>query len=398
MNDLASETESHKQGRRLRMGIIATEFPPMVGGMEQHAFGLANALAEIDEICVFTHVRNAEAVKLCNFPIKPVLEGNIYADVKSLMSESVDLWLTLNAGYSVLANHLSSPVFAYCHGNDFLNPWIGLAWLDDIILKRINRTPYLWRFTPLIANKLNYQRLFSGLSKSRAVFVNSHFTQKTLLKKFPQLKQPITVSNPGVNDHFFENFSQSNLNSQLSSNKTLRLLTIARLATSAPKKNVDNIIRAIAILEKEIPINWQVAGDGNRREELEALARSYGIDHCSCFLGNIPNSEIPKLLDEAELFVLPSVESFGIVYAEAAARGVPSLMSRMGGATDAVENGQTGIIIDGASPENIADAIRHFWENRDQFNSDDIRTFADQFRWSNIATRMRQVIIDHLDA
>ncbi len=404
MNDLASEPESHKQERRLRMGIIATEFPPMVGGMEQHAFGLANTLAETDEICVFTHVRNAEAVKLCNFPIKPVLEGTVYADVKSLRSESVDLWLTLNAGYSVLANHLSTPVFAYCHGNDFLNPWIKLAWLDDIIFKRINRTPYLWRFTPLIANKLNSQRLFNGLSKSRAVFVNSHFTHKTLLKKFPKLKRPITVSNPGVNDHFFKKISQSNVNSQSSSNKTLRLLTIARLATSAPKKNVDNIIRAIATLEKEISINWQIAGDGNRREELEGLARSYGIDHCSCFLGNIPNSEIPKLLDESELFVLPSVasghdvESFGIVYAEAAARGVPSLMSRMGGATDAVENGRTGIIIDGASPEDIADGIRHFWENCDQFNSDDIRTFADQFRWSNIATRMRQVIIDHLEA
>ena len=90
MNDLASEPESHKQERRLRMGIIATEFPPMVGGMEQHAFGLANTLAETDEICVFTHVRNAEAVKLCNFPIKPVLEGTVYADVKSLRSESVD--------------------------------------------------------------------------------------------------------------------------------------------------------------------------------------------------------------------------------------------------------------------------------------------------------------------
>ena len=172
-----------------------------------------------------------------------------------------------------------------------------------------------------------------------------------MLQTFPRLERPIIVSNPGVNDYFFENLSRSNVSSQSSNNQILRLLTIARLATSAPKKNVDNIIRAIAILEKEIPIDWKIAGDGNRREELEALARYYGIDHRSCFLGNMPNSEIPKLLDEADLFVLPSVasghdvESFGIAYAEAAARGIPSLMSRMGGATDAVADGRSGICL-----------------------------------------------------
>lgn len=388
--------------RRLNIGIVATEFPPMVGGMEQHAYGLAKALSVTDDVQVFTHVSNAIATDSSPFPIHAMLLRDLCKDVKLLSQKRFDLWLTLNAGYSSLTKFLRDPVYTYCHGNDFLNPWIKQSKVDSTIRDIMIRTPFVWRFTRCLTRQLTHKRLVRGLSKARIIFVNSHYTRKILLQTFPRLERPIIVSNPGVNDHFFENLSRPSVSSQSSNNQILRLLTIARLATSAPKKNVDNIIRAIAILEKEIPINWKIAGDGNRREELEALAKSYGIDHRSRFLGNIPNNEIPKLLDEADFFVLPSVanghdvESFGIVYAEAAARGVPSLMSRMGGATDAVADGRSGIIIDGAGPEDIANGIRRFWQIHDSFKLDQIRAFADQFRWSTIAGRMRQAIINDL--
>lgn len=390
------------RGSRLRIGIVATEFPPMVGGMEQHAFGLANALAETDDVSVYTHLRNLDAKKLCDFSVIPILEGRVYTDYKLLSHEPVDFWLTLNAGYSVLSNYLSKPVFAYCHGNDFLNPWISLSGLEDNIVTAIERVRFFWRYAPRLSSTFNNYLLYQGLSKARVVFVNSSFTRSKLFEVFPRLKQSILVSHPGVNNFFYENLSKFREVSLRPNFDVLRLVTIARLTTSAPKKNVDNIIRAIARLSADIPIDWKIAGDGDRRRELEALARNSGASHCSSFLGNIPNNEIPKLLDEADLFVLPSVaslvdvESFGIVYAEAAARGIPSLISKKGGSIDAVENGVTGIVIDGSSPDEIANGIKYFWLNRRNFNPNAIRAFAERFRWNSIAMSMRKAIEEKL--
>jgi len=398
-NSLSSPTKSSQ--RRLRIGIVATEFPPMVGGMEQHAYGLAKALSETDDIHLFTHIRNAAAAEFAPFPIHPVLVCDLWEDVKKLSQERVDLWLTLNAGYSSLTKFLLDPVYAYCHGNDFLSPWIRQSRVDATLQKKMGQTPYLWRFAPWLSKQLVHKRLFRSLSKARIIFVNSHYTNGALLQVFPRLERPIIVSNPGVNDHFFADQRPSQVSPETDP-KTLRLLTVARLSSAAPKKNVENVVHAIALLKHEILIDYKVIGDGNRRLELQALSHSLGLDDCVSFLGNVPNQQIPKFIDKADLFVLASwaskvdVESFGIVYAEAAARGVPSLMSRMGGATDAVEDGRSGIIIDGAAPQDIADGIRRFWQTRDSFKSDEIRTFADQFRWSTVAGRMRQAIISDL--
>ena len=383
--------------RRLNIGVVATEFPPMVGGMEQHAYGLAKALSMTDDVQVFTHVSNAMAANSSPFPIHAVLLRDLCKDVRLLSEKRFDLWLTLNAVYSSLTRFFPDPVYAYCHGNDFLNPWVQQSKVDATTQDIMSRTPFLWRFTPWLTRQLAQKRLVRGISKARIIFVNSHYTRKILLQTFPRLERPIIVSNPGVNEHFFENWSPSRTSTR-NDPTTLRLLTVARLSSAAPKKNVENVVRAIDLLKREIPINYKVIGDGDRRLELQTLAQDIRLNKQISFLGNVPNEQLPNYLDYTDLFVLvpAGLESFGIVYAEAAARGVPSLMSRMGGATDAVADGHSGIIIDGAGPEDIANGIRRFWQIRDKLRPDRIRAFADQFRWSTVAGRMRQAIINDL--
>lgn len=90
---------------------------------------------------------------------------------------------------------------------------------------------------------------------------------------------------------------------------------------------------------------WAVAGDGPLRQELESqVAQQSRHAGTIRFLGPVAPADIPALMAQSELFVLPSVyEPHGIVVAEAMAVGTPVIASRdCGAARDLVRNGKTG--------------------------------------------------------
>ncbi len=88
---------------------------------------------------------------------------------------------------------------------------------------------------------------------------------------------------------------------------------------------------------------WAVAGDGPLRQQLERQAGCLN-GNAIRFLGPVAPADIPPLMAQSELFVLPSVyEPHGIVVAEAMAVGTPVIASNdCGAARDLVRNGKTG--------------------------------------------------------
>ena len=119
-----------------RLGLLAPEFPPQIGGMSQLAYGLAKALADLTHVTVYTTPDNG----LAEAPFAQIsrLSRCPGVDAGWLNAESIDAWLLLNAGLTPLAKSLDKPVYVYMHGNDFLEPWIpcGPPWLERI------RRPY----------------------------------------------------------------------------------------------------------------------------------------------------------------------------------------------------------------------------------------------------------------
>jgi glycosyltransferase involved in cell wall biosynthesis len=66
----------------------------------------------------------------------------------------------------------------------------------------------------------------------------------------------------------------------------------------------------------------------------------------------------------ADVFVLPSyLEGFGLVYAEAAMHGVPSIGADVGSVPEVVKHGETGLIVPPAQPDALAAAILSLRDN-----------------------------------
>jgi glycosyltransferase involved in cell wall biosynthesis len=359
--------------------------------MEDHAAGVADAFALDNDVTVFTKEKYADIKYGDRYAVRPILTERFISDTQKLIRERMDRWLTLNAAYSWLSRHADAPVFAYCHGNDFLKPWTDILTKPEwALVNSLGRLPYFWRFQVPIERKLKRRRIAAGLAGAKMVFVNSRNTQGVLSATFPALETPIVVSWPGVSDVFFDTPPST----VPSSGGTLRLVTIARLCRN---KNIGNVLRALAMLKGEVDFSYMVVGDGDLRQELECLAGDLQIRHRVQFLGSLASPEVVTKLDLADLLVLPSLsESFGIAYAEAAARGVPSLASRTGGAMDAVAENVNGILVTGPESEHIAEGIRRFSRMQLRPDREEIRRFASQFRRSAVVDQLKKTILDSI--
>lgn len=365
--------------RQLRLALLAPEFPPQLGGMAELARGLADALAVKDVVKVFTLKSHQSG---SNLVTPPAISGRPAADAALLrpLEKDFDAWLLMNAGLAPLAGHLRKPCFGYWHGNDFLEPWLacGPAWLERI------RRPYVAR----LRHGLRRRAVKKAAGNLHHLFTNSRQTAALIADRMAVPAGRISVVPPGVGEGFFQQKPRP------TGEGGLRLLTVSRLSRFTRRKNVDGVLEALALLEG-VKIHYTVVGDGDDRQRLEARARELGVADRVEFRGGLALPELLAVYREADLFVLASkasakdVEGFGIVYLEASASGVPVIASREGGATDAVQDGVNGLLIDLSSPAAVAAGICAFLARREEFTASRVRAFAEGFRWPRIAADLR---------
>lgn len=120
-----------------------------------------------------------------------------------------------------------------------------------------------------------------------------------------------------------------------------------------PLKNLDCLIRALALLGPcDRP--WMVlAGDGPLRPDIEQMATGYGLERDLLFLGE--RDDATRLMQAADFLVLPShFEGLSNSLLEAMAAGCAVLASAVGGSPELVEHEQTGLLFPTNDPEALA--------------------------------------------
>jgi len=124
-------------------------------------------------------------------------------------------------------------------------------------------------------------------------------------------------------------------------------------------KGIHVLLEAFARVAQEHPeAVLLIVGDGDLRAEYEARAASLG-DRVR-FIGRVPDADLPDLYRSAAVHVLPSIdrsEAFGLVTLEAAASGVPSIVSDLPGVRAVVEPGVTGLRVPPGAAAALSDAI-----------------------------------------
>ncbi len=187
----------------------------------------------------------------------------------------------------------------------------------------------------------------------------TNYTQELLLTHFPEAAEKITLT-PGALRSDFAVVPPRRAEVK----PKIVVLTVGRLH---PRKGQLITLRALQMLAPEVRARleyWIVAGHG--RDSYEAALRQAATqspDLTVRFLGNLPDDELSEVYESADIFAMTSVnhghsvEGFGLVYLEAAAHGLPVVAHDVGGVSEAVADGVTGLLVPPDRPAQLAAAF-----------------------------------------
>ncbi|MCP9833667.1 MULTISPECIES: glycosyltransferase [unclassified Cyanobium] len=172
----------------------------------------------------------------------------------------------------------------------------------------------------------------------------------------------------------------------------VRFLFLSRLH---PKKQLENLLEALALLQRHRPeANWElaIAGDGEPRyvAGLQEETRTLGIDVRCHWLGFVEGEAKWRALQAADWYVLPSAaENFGIAAVEALATGTPVILSReVAVAADVARTGAG--LVSASDPEALALTLARALQRPSlAMRASAINLATMDFSWSSIALQLR---------
>ncbi len=332
-------------------------------------------------------LRHGEALsKLCNvklivplrmIPSREIFSGNVFqkfSDWKSGMSstenytngkleveyfryislprpyfESLDSQFLHFSYYGKLKKSIDSfkPDVLLCH---WLRPWAepASAIADDLgipfIIDHHEDIPTMRNLFPG-----HYRKFLRPAVKAATVIVHSSGNKSDLMNEVRDLKN-VDVNYLGqsmIIDSSEKNFCSDQL----------RIVCVSHL--HEPRKKIDTLIKACDILCKKINLTLRIIGDGILKQKYIDIAASLNLANIITFEGQKSQSEINEILDECDVFVLPSYpEAFGIAIIEAMAKGLPVIASAGNGAGEEIKG--LGYDVELPEPDSssaLADAI-----------------------------------------
>ena len=127
-------------------------------------------------------------------------------------------------------------------------------------------------------------------------------------------------------------------------------------------KRLDDLIYAFYQVHKDYPnIRLVIAGEGELREALQILTRSFQLENAVIWLGFY--NDIPKLLSAVDIYLQTSSnEGLSLSILEAMSAGKPVISTRVTSAQEVIEDGVSGLLVPVGSIPGIATALKRFIE------------------------------------
>ena len=364
------------------MFVISTRnFPPDIGGMQNLMGGLANALTNHGPVKVFAdksdgfekydessklQIERFGGIKLFRKYRKANQIKNFLKDKQNIRSIFFDHWKSLEK--INFESIQSIPSFCLIHS------------------KEINHD---------IGSALN-KRILNSVRKVKFIIANSNFT-KNLGIKVGISEKKIHLIHPGC-DNPEKIDKENNIKAQnLYKDSFPKLITVARLD---PRKNHKTILLCIRNLKEKFPkIKYISIGDGNEKNSLLQLSKELKIEKQVLFLPKTNNKLKSALIKNSNLFLMPSIifkksiEGFGISFIEAASYGIGSIGGKDGGAKDAIQNEQTGLICDGKDINSLYECIIKSFQN-DSYKKYGLKAmeFSKKFDWKIVVKKYLSLI------
>jgi len=353
--------------------VLNYEFPPLGGGAGNATFYLLKEFAKMPDLeidLVTSSVSKFRVEKLSPnitvhyLDIKKsgdlhyqsdknllIYSWKAYRYCRALMKikhfDLVHAFFGVPCGY--IAMKLGLPYIVSLRGSDvpFYNK--RFYWLDKLVFKNLSKK--IWR-------------------KAKAVIVNSQGLKELANTSIPD--QKIDIIHNGVD---IEEFRPAEKKEK---HEKIQLVSTGRLIK---RKGYDYLIKAINGLDQ---YELTLIGNGPEKETLAELARESSVN--VNFIGGIGHQEIPKYLQKADIFILPSLnEGMSNSILEAMACGLSIITTDTGGSDELV--GDNGFIAQKASTLSLREILKKYINDPKLVGkqSKSSRQRAEAMSWGSVA-------------
>ncbi|MBV22447.1 MAG: hypothetical protein CMI57_03070, partial [Parcubacteria group bacterium] len=194
------------------------------------------------------------------------------------------------------------------------------------------------------------------------------------------------------------NFQKNKIRKELGIGKNEKvIITTSRLVE---KNAIEDIIRALMFLPENFKL--LIAGEGKLFYRLRELTNELRLTKRVLFLGNIKYEEISQYLHISDVFVRPSLsEGLGSSFIEAMAAGVPVIATEVGGITDFLKDGKTGLFTGVHDSRGISEKIEILMKDsklREKIINNAKQMVSEKYDWNLITKNMKSKVFDKLEA
>lgn len=382
----------------MRILFVTWNYPPKVGGMEMMLSQLVHNLRSHADMHVLgPFAKQGYKEREGEQVMRPKREGLIwftfyalFQGVRSLRTTAYDAIIAGSALVTpivyILGRLFGLPIMVDVYGLDLTHPHPLYQWMVRSLLPRFDH-----------------------------VFAISQASREEALNQSVAPDQ-VSIMHPGLDFSEFEAVPDvDSVRRQYDLDGRLSLLSVGRLAR---RKGLIEFVRYSlpTIVDKRPETVLLIVGDNPIRslahkEDIKACiqaeVKTLGLEGHVRMLGWVERRVLVDLYRACDLFVLPAIEvpgdmeGFGIVLIEAGAAGRPVVSTRLGGITDAVEDGRSGVLVAAGMWDELADAILNLLENEPlrrrmgQFGRERVRA---EFDWSVVSRRYAERLTGLLEA
>lgn len=186
--------------------------------------------------------------------------------------------------------------------------------------------------------------------------------------------------------------------------KDEKLFQILSVGYLIERKGFEYLIKAIKeVIKKHDNVRLLIVGSGPLENKLKNLIKELALEGTVSILKNVSDNELLKLYNSSDLFILPSVvdsqgntEGLGVVLLEAMACGLPVIGSNVGGITDIIKDGLTGLLVEEKDFIGISGSIITLIENenlREELSNKGHKLVSTKFSWDKVARRYNEIYL-----
>lgn len=270
----------------------------------------------------------------------------IQADLKNV--DLTSIWRLIKVFKQVNADLV---FFNQTHWQSSFWPKVA-CWLSGRPYVQIHHTLVSTQGRPLRARLKDILLTFIS-GRAKAHISPSQFTAQMLIQQRHMPSQKVKVIANGCQDVLLLEQAGLNHPEKVFQHKVV-IFTAARLDR---EKGLDFLIQAVNELpELSHKYVLVIAGTGPLQVELEAYVAQHNLQHKVLFLGF--RKDIPNLLKQSDIFVLPSLaENYPISIIEAMSASLPVVATRIAGIPEQVIDNQTGLLVEAADVNSLTKAL-----------------------------------------